>query len=360
MLFLLSSQSIGGIQVFAENAVEGTEQLGYDNPQYTFRTIERGNIKTASEGGKTTVLIFGNVNCGYTQATVREIAGSPWVANKNIRVIFAECTGKTRQETAAFANQNAPGSPITFCYDDGDKETGIYSIIINAMFRYARLDKNLNFVSYPLTVLIDENNRVRKVMQGFQTAAYIGSELGEITGAVSKVEAVSGKNRIELKWNKVSKADGYIIYQRKGSGWKQIASVKSGKNSYTVQKLKPGRSYRFAVKTYVNQDKEQMLSKFYTSIYTATTPAAVSFKAAAGQGKVTLKWSKAAGATGYEIFYKTSENSFWGTLKKTKKTQFTCKNLESGKTYVFTVKAYKTYKGKTYIGKGRTEKVIAR
>ncbi|MCI8363265.1 MAG: hypothetical protein HFJ41_09285, partial [Clostridia bacterium] len=150
-----------------------------ENPDYIFRSIRDENISTTYSGTpkKNTVLIFGKTNCGKTKATVQEIAGSSWVGNDKIRVLFAEATGKTQAETAAFAERYS-GSPITFCYDD--RETGLDSIY-NAMFRYARFNTEIgNSVSFPLIVLIDEHDRVRKVVQGYQTEGYIKGELDQI------------------------------------------------------------------------------------------------------------------------------------------------------------------------------------
>lgn len=107
----------------------------------------------------------------------------------------------------------------------------------------------------------------------------------------------------------------------------------------------------------MTQGQEQYLSRSYVSIYAATKPAVATFKATVKQNKVTLTWKKVKGATGYKIRYRTGKDEPWKTLKNTKGTKFTSKNLEAGKTYTFTVKAYKIYKGKTYIGNGKTKKV---
>lgn len=607
--------------------------LGED-PDYTFCSIEGERIPTTyrETPKKNTVLIFGKTNCGKTKATVQEIAGSSWAGNDNIRVLFAEATGKTQAETAAFA-ERYNGSPITFCYDDG--KTGLDSIY-NAMFRYARFNTEIgNSVNFPLIVLIDEHDRVRKVVQGYQTEGYIKGELDQIMNPsdpsdttpeplptatpkpnpveaglpsiisgntvslkpspgktttlifgtiaagqpengevrsmaaedpsdvgiedttssehtlrtlknvlesnlykegklhvvfaecgkatreeivvyaeqfqdvanlefchaadigdgtegneiqqamgsyaeifnlsaeslqlpftvliddkdhvqnaleglltaedlsqeidgnpepeetptpivsptpsripsytvtpiptdtptvtetpdptdtpvptdtptptdtpaptdtpkptdtpvltatpepvsvpkVSGLKAVSSRRSIKLKWNKIPRAEGYIVYQYKNSGWKQIASVGSGKTVYTVRKLKPGSGHRFAIKGYMTQGQEQYLSRSYVPIYAATKPAAATFKATVKQNKVTLTWKKVKGATGYKIRCRTGKDEPWKTLKNTKGAKFTSKNLKAGKTYTFTVKAYKIYKGKTYIGNGKTKKV---
>ncbi|MBQ9375819.1 MAG: fibronectin type III domain-containing protein, partial [Ruminococcus sp.] len=70
--------------------------------------------------------------------------------------------------------------------------------------------------------------------------------------------------------------------------------------------------------------------------------------ATAGSKKATLKWSKSTGATGYIAYIKSSANASWQRMTTTKATSFTKTGLTSGKTYYFTVKAYRTDGSKTY------------
>lgn len=173
-------------------------------------------------------------------------------------------------------------------------------------------------------------------------------KLGDVTG----LKASPAEKSVKLTWKKVSKAKGYFVYQYDSAKkkWKKIATVQSGKTSYKVPKLKAGTSYRFAVKAYATQNRKQVTSKTYTSLYVSTKPASVDFQAKAGKGKAVLRWEKVKGASGYSVYYKTSKNGAWKKLGSTKSRSFTCKNLKSGKKYYFTVRAYRTYKGKTYTG----------
>lgn len=414
-------------------------QPGWADLSYSFQTIDNEYIPTTSKEtlGKTTVLLFGKTTCGNTRSTLTDIARSSWAGNENIRVIFAEANGQNQAATTAYAEEIGRDK-ITYCYDE---EIGTTSIYV-AQFKYAALVQNENdTVSYPLTVLIDGNNRVREVLQGPQTAEALKAKIDQFSAGtdpvdptpttpvpasptpttpaqdtptpttpaqdtptpttpaqdtptptvpaqdtptptvpaqdtptptapapdqdqpesvpnVSGLKADSSQNSIRLSWNRISKAEGYLLYQYKNSAWKQIQSVKSGKTtSYDVKKLKTAANYRFAVKAYMTQDGKKITSRSYSAVYAATTPATVAFKASQKNRKVTLKWGKAAGADGYRISYKTGNKGSWQTLKNVKGVSFTSKKLKSGKTYSFTVKAYKTYKGKTYLGTGKTKKV---
>lgn len=176
---------------------------------------------------------------------------------------------------------------------------------------------------------------------------------------VSGLKADSKTNSVKLTWKKITKANGYLVYQYDNAKkkWNKIASITSNTPSYTVKKLSSGSTYRFAVKAYIIQKKQQITSKAYTSLYTATKPSTVTFLVSAGKQKVTLKWDKVKGATGYKIYYKTNSSDKWIQLEDTKDNSYTKTKLASGKDYFFTVKAYKTYKGKTYMGSGKTQKV---
>lgn len=65
-----------------------------------------------------------------------------------------------------------------------------------------------------------------------------------------------GKTSVTLKWSKVSKADGYIIYGSrcsKGKTYKNklLKTIKGNKTlTWTLKKLKKGTSYKYQVKAY--------------------------------------------------------------------------------------------------------------
>lgn len=67
----------------------------------------------------------------------------------------------------------------------------------------------------------------------------------------------------------------------------------------------------------------------------------------------TLSWNKVSGAKGYEI--QRYSNGKWTTVKTTALTKTTVKGLQTGKTYKFRVKAYKTFDGrKAYSSASKT------
>ena len=66
---------------------------------------------------------------------------------------------------------------------------------------------------------------------------------------------------MNIKWQKVSKADGYVLYQKSGSTNKKIATIKSGKTTaYTISNLESGQKYTFAIKAYFAPQSKKLYS----------------------------------------------------------------------------------------------------
>ena len=167
---------------------------------------------------------------------------------------------------------------------------------------------------------------------------------------ITKTNFKSSANTVKMNWGKVTGATGYRVYKyntftRK---WQGIANVKG--TSYTFKNLKAGTTCKFTVRAYKTLDKKTYLSPKYSTFTSSTNPATVNFKLTAGTKKATVKWSKVTGASGYKVYYKTSKNGKWIGLKtvNNKTTNYTKTKLAKGKTYFFTVKAYRTTGGKTY------------
>ncbi|MBQ9375277.1 MAG: fibronectin type III domain-containing protein, partial [Ruminococcus sp.] len=102
------------------------------------------------------------------------------------------------------------------------------------------------------------------------------------------------------------------------------------------------------VKAYKTVGGKNYYSASYPTLWTSTNPATVSFTVAGGVKKAVLNWSKTNGATGYKVYYKTSAKGKWVGLTTTKSLTYTKTGLVKGKTYWFTVKAYRTANGTTY------------
>ena len=156
---------------------------------------------------------------------------------------------------------------------------------------------------------------------------------------------------IVFKWKKVANASGYKIYRRTGnsSKWVNIATV-SGSNTlvYTDGSVKSGTMYTYTVRAY----KGSALSAYNKNgsrIVRLTAP--VQYKPSSkASGKLTVRWKKAAGASGYQIQYAASRSMRGARTVSTSALTRTLSGLKKGSTYYVRIRAYKKVSGKTYYG----------
>ena len=165
-----------------------------------------------------------------------------------------------------------------------------------------------------------------------------------------KVTSVSA-NSVNLTWNQVKSAEGYIVYQYNDSkkAWNRTAKIKG--TSYTVSKLSSGTSYKFAVKPYLTFEGKEVGCAKYMEVFTSTLPDKVKFMVKTYSDKTTVTWDKVNGATGYIVYYKKNSNDSWHKLTVTSGTSYTNSGLKRNKNYIFAVKAYRIAGGQTYNGK---------
>lgn len=91
------------------------------------------------------------------------------------------------------------------------------------------------------------------------------SEIKGASFAPLKLRATAGKKSIKLKWSKMSKADGYIIYGgRCGAKLKKIKTVSKKTTSYTVKKLAAGKYYKYSVMAYKKDGKVKRIISIST------------------------------------------------------------------------------------------------
>ena len=156
---------------------------------------------------------------------------------------------------------------------------------------------------------------------------------------------------IVFKWKKAANASGYKIYRRTGnsSKWVNIATV-SGSNTlvYTDGSVKAGTMYTYTVRAY----KGSALSAYNKNgsrIVRLTAP--VQYKPSSkASGKLTVRWKKAAGASGYQIQYAASRSMRGSRTVSASALTRTLSGLKKGSTYYVRIRAYKKVSGKTYYG----------
>ena len=156
--------------------------------------------------------------------------------------------------------------------------------------------------------------------------------------------AAGSSSTIKLTWNKVSGAEGYVIYRYNTSTKKYQRIAKSKNLTFTDKKLASGKSYKYAVRAYKYISGTEVLSKSYPEVTTVTKPADVTgFKAASSsESTIKLTWNKASGADGYIVYRYNNSTKKYERIAKGKNLSYTDKKLTLGNSYKYAVRAYKT------------------
>ncbi len=199
----------------------------------------------------------------------------------------------------------------------------------------------------PITTIVDGTSSVNQVTQMLtannteKDAA--GSNYAKLSLRVSK----STKNSLQLKWNKVAGADGYVILANTcGDKLQVVKTITNGKTtSWKHTKLKKGTYYKYVVTAYKLTDGKQIAVSTSKMIHVPTTGGKYTDVKAVkvNKSKISLKKGKTAKIKAKEVKKISS--------KKIKRHRKLC--FESDNTKVATVsksgKIIAKSKGKCYI-----------
>lgn len=158
-----------------------------------------------------------------------------------------------------------------------------------------------------------------------------------------------GYDRIVVTWNGVGCASGYEIYRKTSAsaGWSRLASVTGlDTTCYTDVGVTCGTTYWYTVRAIGDLDGTPVYSTYHqTGVQGKAVPAMPSVQASAsGSGSIKVSWNAVPGANGYHIYRKTSAGAVWNYLNSVSasNTGYTDSGLTTGKTYYYTVAAYRT------------------
>lgn len=194
---------------------------------------------------------------------------------------------------------------------------------------------------------------VKAELAEIKTDAELTTEELQASKTTVSVKAADYKTA-KITWKAVDNADKYQVYRStsKNSGYSRIATV-SGKSLKNVN-LKTGKTYYYKVRAYAKINDTDVYSKYSAVKSVKMSLGKVSsLKLETGKAKVTVKWSKVKGASGYKIYRSTKKSSGFKcvkTLKSGSTVKYVNKNLKKGQNYYYKVKAYRAVDGKTVYG----------
>ena len=174
---------------------------------------------------------------------------------------------------------------------------------------------------------------------------------------LSSVKSVN-YNTVNVTWKSVNGAEGYQVYRKTAGGsYKEIAAV-SGRETtaYRDTGLTTGTAYTYTVRAVYTLGGEKQLGDYVKSGITGKAmPEKTVISKVQSWGSQTLKltWEKVSGASGYQIYHRTSQNGPWKYVTQIadgNTTSYMHYNLICGNTYDYVVRAYRTVKNTKYIG----------
>lgn len=152
-------------------------------------------------------------------------------------------------------------------------------------------------------------------------------------------------NHVILKWKAVSGAKYYRVYRKESADgkWKSMGIVDDTR--FTDYKVEQGKKYIYTIRC-VNDTGKYNLSSYNKTgktVLNLKTPEITKLGNAKDGVKIT--WGKVSGAEKYRVYV--NKGGTWKTIGNTTSTSFVHKDVESNKTYKYTVRCT-SKSGKTF------------
>lgn len=180
-------------------------------------------------------------------------------------------------------------------------------------------------------------------------------------GDIQKTQIVkTTDNSVEISWNKVSSADGYIVFKKASNAKKfeKAAQIEDAKTTTcVVEKLTQSTPYEFYVCAYKDAKDKQVLSENYVNVSACTTPAQQTILSASSdeEGKILVEWDVNSKAVGYQVQCAKGENSTFEdaqteTIADISTVSKTFEKLTPKENYSVRVRSYVSFNDKNIYG----------
>ncbi len=140
---------------------------------------------------------------------------------------------------------------------------------------------------------------------------------------------------INVKWNTVSDAEGYILYRRtENTGWEEIADFKGTVKSFEDTTVKSGKTYFYTVKAYKGELESGCDYYGVSATFLSVPKLKSAYNVTTG---IKITWEKVKGANGYIIGRKTSSTGWTKIAEIEDVSSYVDKTTKAGTTYTYTV-----------------------
>lgn len=254
---------------------------------------------------------------------------------------------------------------LEFEYDDSDFQTLVYRKEAKSGAKWGRIavlpagvDSYKDKKVAPGKTYYYTVKAYYKAKDGTQ---YISKSAGDykVTTTLAKPEfsLISNMGKgVVMQWKQRSDATGFVIYRSttgKTGSYKAIATIKSNKaGQYIDTKVNIGSTYYYcfkAYKTISGVSYYSSASKVHKKIISDVS-APQNFKVVVMEDGIHISYDKVPGVLGYSIYRREVGAKKWDKIAQptsVNKLSFVDTTAETGKTYQYTVKSYKTVNGKT-------------
>ncbi|WP_346708063.1 GH25 family lysozyme [Massilistercora timonensis] len=168
-------------------------------------------------------------------------------------------------------------------------------------------------------------------------------------GTPKLVSVKATEKGVILEWEKASGADGYRVFRKtEGSSWQTIAVCNN--TIYEDESVSMNTLYTYTVRAFKGNYEEADANKYSGEYWGGYDTKGISISllgvpelTSVGNtvGGIRVNWKAVDGAAGYYVYRKEKGGSSWKKIDKASGTSYTDGDeLESGNTYVYTVRAY--------------------
>ena len=207
--------------------------------------------------------------------------------------------------------------------------------------------------SYTYTVKCAEGKFVSLYNKTGLTIKYLATPVISVNGTGAAGNA-------KISWKAISGAEGFYVYRKGGSlsdyEWAKIATIKNGKTTSYTDKAATSDDwkYTYTVKAFSGKTVSAANSEGVDFDY---IPAPTLTKAVCSVAGMKIEWKCSnTNVTKYNIYRKNGTK--WEQIGTTTTNSFIDKNVVSGKTYTYTVKAYSDTNAGAYNNTGITSKYL--
>ncbi|MDE6030525.1 MAG: leucine-rich repeat protein, partial [Oscillospiraceae bacterium] len=337
-----------GMKSIGEEAFSGCSSL---REIYIARSVNKMGINVLANCNKMEKIVFGGEYFNIESALGIYVSGKVYYPSK-----FA-----TSWESFNISNKTSYNAPSSVSVSGTTKlsvgdSSNLKITISPASGEFSDIYKIYSSNNNVATV--NESGKVTAKAPGSSdiTVVTVGGVSKTVTVTVSPAvpeglkATTKSTSSIDLTWKAAKGATGYNIYRAtsKNGKLKKVASVLD--TSYTDKGLKKGTTYYYAVAAYVTASGSEVVSDNSAKVSAAATspaPSSVTVKKSKA-GTAVIKWSKATGASGYEVYIAPQGGKFTkvATITDPSKLSYTKTGLTKGKTYNVKVRSYITVNNK--------------